>query len=303
MSNYDRKVFSAYNTRNSMFYSFILIIIIAIPISITLYLTLQVPITFSALMFSTLIGRLILLSYLAASSKNNKYETTNTSITIKFGPLQKSFNYNQIIKAEIIKLKLILRIFRASLPGFHWGLFKTNIGSAHIYATRIKGQFILLTLNDGEKIALSPEKPEEFLNTIEERKNLFKTQPTSLIKQKEQTTRTIIQVLAVTTAYIIFLAYFTWVYIQLPINRPITFWLQWSTKPIRRQDRIVMGSRNSSGTSHNKHNLNPKVWKKRKRLDNIIGNNIYYSTRCIRLRHIHHFLANLKKQKLWKFSS
>ena len=223
MSNYDRKVFSTYHTKNSIFYSFILILIIAIPISVILYLTLQGPITFSALMFSTLIGLLILLSYLAASSKNNKYEITNNLINIKFGPLQKSFNYSQIIKAEIINLKLILRIFGASLPGFHWGLFKTNIGNAHIYATRIEGQFILLTLNDGEKIALSPEQPREFLNAIEERKNLFNTQPTSIIKQKEQTKRTIaiIQVIAVTTAYIIFLAYFTWVYIQLPQIVPL----------------------------------------------------------------------------------
>jgi hypothetical protein len=300
MSNYDRKVFSAYHTRNSMFYSFILIIIIAIPISITLYLTLQVPITFSALMFSTLIGRLILLSYLAASSKNNKYETTNTSITIKFGPLQKSFNYNQIIKAEIIKLKLILRIFRASLPGFHWGLFKTNIGSAHIYATRIKGQFIRRRKNRP-----IPRKTGRISQYNRRKKKpiqdpTYKPHKTKRTNNKDNSNNP-------SSSSHHSLHYISRLFHlglhTTPINRPITFWLQWSTKPIRRQDRIVMGSRNSSGTSHNKHNLNPKVWKKRKRLDNIIGNNIYYSTRCIRLRHIHHFLANLKKQKLWKFSS
>ncbi len=62
-----------------------------------------------------------------------------------------------------MNLNLTIRLFGASLPGFHWGLFKTTVGKAHVYATMISGDFIVITLNDGEKLVLSPRNPLLFL--------------------------------------------------------------------------------------------------------------------------------------------
>jgi len=65
-----------------------------------------------------------------------------------------------------VNLSLSLRLFGATLPGFHWGLFRTSIGNAHDYATKKSGEFAVITLDDGEKIALSPEETDLFLEAL-----------------------------------------------------------------------------------------------------------------------------------------
>jgi len=166
----NKKIFKAHHSGKNKYYNLIFILIIAIPISIILYLTLEGPIVFSALMSTILLGVLFLLAYFAVSTGSSKYELSTTSLSVNFGLLKKRFDYDRIIKVEIVNLRLLLRLFGASLPGLHWGLYKTSIGNAHVYATKIEGSFILLTIDDGERIVLSPEEPERFLETIKERK-------------------------------------------------------------------------------------------------------------------------------------
>jgi hypothetical protein len=62
-----------------------------------------------------------------------------------------------------------LRILAHSVPGFQWGSFKTSIGNINVYATKPSGEFVVITLNDGEKIALSPAEPQYFLGALKEK--------------------------------------------------------------------------------------------------------------------------------------
>jgi uncharacterized membrane protein len=219
------EIFSAHHSGKNKYYNSIFILIIAIPIGIILYLTLEGPIVFSAVMFTILLGVLFLLTYFALSTGNSKYELSTTSLAVNFGLIKKRFDYRLIAKVEIVNLRLLIRLFGASLPGFHWGLFKTSIGNAHVYATKIEGSFILLTLNDGERIVLSPEEPERFLETIKQRKPFSDDQTGKETTEETRSAKKIayIQVLAVSAMYIVFLGYFFWVYFQLPQIVPLHF--------------------------------------------------------------------------------
>ncbi len=172
-----------------------------------------------------LLGVLFLLVHFAVSNGSSKYELSTTSLSVNFGLLKKRFDYDRIIKVEIVNLRLLLRLFGASLPGFHWGLYKTSIGNAHVYATKIEGSFILLTIVDGERIVLSPEEPERFLEIIKERKPFSDGQTGKEITEETRSAKktAYIQVLAVSAMYIAFLGYFFWVYFQLPQIVPLHF--------------------------------------------------------------------------------
>jgi hypothetical protein len=153
------------------------------------------------------------------------YELSASEFRVNFGLLKKSISYSRVVNAEIVDLKLSLRLFGASLPGVNWGLFRTSIGNAHVYATKIEGDFIVITLNDGEKIALSPEEPTLFLESMKEKTKLS---PTQNIKETEHQNRSFkrlmyAQVLAVSIATIAFLGYFAWVYASLPEIVPVHF--------------------------------------------------------------------------------
>ena len=224
MSN-NLEIFKAHHSEKTKYYGLIFILIIAIPIGIILFLTLQGPIFFSALMFTVLIGVIFLLAYFSLSTGSARYELSSKNLAVIFGLIRKRIVYARIVEVEIADLKLVLRLFGASLPGFHWGFYKTNIGNAHVYATRIEGKFIVLTLDDGEKIAISPEDPECFLKAIQEKGYLFKGQTGKEIAQHAQSIQksAYIQVLAVSITYVSFLVYFFWVYVQLPQIIPLHF--------------------------------------------------------------------------------
>jgi len=168
---------------------------------------------------------LFLLVYFSLSTGSARYELSSKNLSVIFGIIKKRVEYARIVSVEIVDLKLVLRLFGASLPGFHWGFYKTNIGNAHVYATRIEGKFIILTLDDGEKIAISPEDPEGFLKAIKEKGYLFKGQSGKEIAQQAQSIQksAYIQVLAVSITYIAFLGYFFWVFVQLPQVIPLHF--------------------------------------------------------------------------------
>jgi len=219
------EIFKAHHSEKTKYYSLIFILIISIPIGIILFLTLQGPIFFSVLMFTVLLGVLFLLAYFSLSTGSARYELSNKNLAVLFGLIKKRIDYTRIVEVEIVNLKLVLRLFGASLPGFHWGFYRTSIGNAHVYATRIEGKFIVITLDDGEKIAISPEEPERFLEALKEKGYLFKIQTNKEISQQTQSIQkaVYIQVLAVSITYVAFLGYFFWVYVQLPQIIPLHF--------------------------------------------------------------------------------
>jgi hypothetical protein len=176
-------------------------------------------------MFSTLVTVLLMLVYFALSSGGMKYELTSKEIAVNLGLFKKKIEYSRIVDIDIVDLKLLIRLFGASLPGFHWGLFKTSVGNAHVYATKISGQFILITLVDGEKIALSPERLDQLSEAIKEKTTLIRDRKTEKLDQQEKSINKLLylQVLAVTIAYAIFLIDFLRVYTSLPEIVPVHF--------------------------------------------------------------------------------
>ena len=77
-------------------------------------------------------------------------------VSFPLSPLRVS--YTKIRYAGKVETSLRFRLFGGSLPGAHWGTFTTSsLGNAQVYATKYKGEFVLLELSDGEKILISPQ--------------------------------------------------------------------------------------------------------------------------------------------------
>jgi hypothetical protein len=169
MTREDTQIYKSHHGDKSKWYGLIFIIILAIPIGAVLSLTVEVSLFFSAFMFAILLSVLLLLAYFTFSGGNLKYEVTAKESRVNFGLLKKRIPFTRIVNVEKVNLTLSLRLFGASLPGFHWGLFRTSIGNVHVYATKTSGDFAVITLDDGEKIALSPEEPDCFLEALKEK--------------------------------------------------------------------------------------------------------------------------------------
>lgn len=217
--------FPAHHSPKSKYYSIIFILILAVPISILLFLFLDGPLFFTITMSAVLLGVFGLIVYFAISSSKTQYQTTSTGLRVNFGLLKKDVPYSKIAKAEVTDITVSLRLFGASLPGFHWGLFRTSIGNLHLYATKIDGPFLVLTLTNGEKYAFSPQDADSLLDTLEQNCALFGIQTSTAVKRKEEnlTKLLYLQVGVVCAVYAIYLCYFFWVYVSLPQTVPLHF--------------------------------------------------------------------------------
>jgi hypothetical protein len=225
MTSQNTQTYLPHYSGKTKYYGLIFILIIAVPIGTLLYLTLQGPVLFSISMSSILLGVLAVLVCFTFSGGSLKYTITPKELQINFGLLKKRVPYRQITNVEKINLQLSLRLFGASLPGLHWGLFRITVGNAHVYATKINGEFVLITLADGEKIALSPKEPDQFVDALSGKGVMFNRQSTREISELKQSQKRLayLQVLAVSLAYVAFLGYFFWVYVSLPQVVPVHF--------------------------------------------------------------------------------
>jgi hypothetical protein len=213
------------HSSKSNYYGIIFLVILAVPIGALMFLFLQGPVAFTAVMGSVLLAVLLLLGYLTFSAGHMKYQLSNTHVQVNIGLIKKKIAYQQIASVEAAELKLNLRLFGASLPGLHWGLFRTSIGNAHVYATRIDGEFVVLTLVDGEKLVLSPAQPLQFLEAAKAKtagavKGVI-TKPDLSVGAGQWVVYA--QVLAVFGAYLVFVGYFFAVYAALPETVPVHF--------------------------------------------------------------------------------
>lgn len=225
MYNQEAIVYDSHHSKTTKYYGLLFLLIFAIPIGILLFLMLEGPLFFVVIMFSTLLGVYLAIAYFTFTSGSLKYELSAKELRIRFGLINKKIAYSRIIGVEKVQLSLSLRLFGASLPGFHWGLYRTNIGNAHVYGTRISGDYIIITLQNGEKIALSPKEPDHFLNAVNESKNGFGKTDLDLIKREDQSVKKYLygQILSVALVYAVFLGFFFWVYVSLPQIVPVHF--------------------------------------------------------------------------------
>jgi hypothetical protein len=213
-----------------MVWGLLLIAIIDIPLLLFFFLGSQGPIFFSVLMggILTLIDGLVLS--LAFLGKRMSYKLETDDLAVNFGLRGRKIPYSSIRSVQLSHTTLLLRLFGASWPGLHWGLYKAkDVGRVWTYSTKMKGDFILINLVDGKTIAISPEKPENFLSEINAWETRFGTGSPSEVKGVE-TTRKIVytQVLAVATAFTVFLGYLLWVYPSLPEVIPVHFDFNWN---------------------------------------------------------------------------
>lgn len=167
--------------------------------------------------------------YLTIKARNMSYEITKNEIKINFFT-KTPIPFTLIKSVEKINLTLLLRLFGGSWPGLHWGLFKTSQGNAQVYATKIRGTFILITLMDGRKIAITPSEPEAFLERIFAEQERFEKATAKMIKQSAAYSKKLVyaQIAIVTCAFFAFLGYFLWVYPSLPEIVPMHFSLNWT---------------------------------------------------------------------------
>jgi len=224
------KVFKPSQTRSTMLWGLVLLAIIDIPLLIFFIFGFQGP-PFLLIIFG---GIFILVDGLVLSlgffGKRMSYNLGKNDFTIDFGFLKRRIPYSSIRKVQLSHTTLLLRLFGASWPGLHWGLYKAkDVGQVWAYSTRMTGDFILIELMNGIKVAISPEDPKTFLNEMEAQKNRFGTANPSEVAGFETSKRVVyLQVATVTAAFLVFLGYLLWIYPSLPEVIPVHFDFNWN---------------------------------------------------------------------------
>lgn len=187
------------------------------------------PIVFSISMLtiSGLIAGFML--YVTFAGRNMSYELGDSEFKVNFGPMKLSAPYSAINRVQLSPVKLLLRIFGGSWPGLHWGIFQADIGRVHAYSTRRSGNFILVSLGDGRKIAISPEEPKEFLEEMSAKIDRIPESSATDVKLYETSSKTVCaQVLMVIIAYMLLVAYVLSIYPSLPEVIPVHFDFSWN---------------------------------------------------------------------------
>jgi ABC-type proline/glycine betaine transport system permease subunit len=144
-------VFDAHYSSAAKYYNALFIFLVAIPLGIGCFVSLNGPIVFTIIMFSCTIPCIALIVYLAISSGRSRYELSCKELGIKILFYNKKISYTQIVNAEKVELSLLVKLFGAGMPGLYCGRFSTSIGNVQAYATKLKGEYIALTLKDGKK--------------------------------------------------------------------------------------------------------------------------------------------------------
>jgi hypothetical protein len=215
--------YDAHHSSTTKYYNILLILLIMIPVGYVFFLSLEVSLIFSLVLFSVMFVLIVAICF-AVSRGGLWYELSPTEVRVN-GLFNKKVPYTQITKVEKVQLMLLLKVFGGGLPGLYWGLFSTSIGNVSVYCTKRSGDYIMLTLANGQKLLLSPKEPDRFLDAITEQKIPVGTIQTSEIESEKRSLNKFVyaQVLVVTAAFCIFLGYFFIVYPALPQIVPVHF--------------------------------------------------------------------------------
>lgn len=194
---------------------FITIIVLAEKTATAILLTSILPIAVSAL---------IVYSSYAASHMRYILDDEEMRISFPLSPLR--VGYGKIRAAGKVETRLNFRLFGGSLPGAHWGTFTTSgLGNARVYATRYKGEFVLLELSDGEKILITPSDPNAFIEALKAKTDFTAPTLTDVAEPRLDKGKAAIQIAVVTVAWLAFIAYVAVIYPGLPDTIPVHFGL------------------------------------------------------------------------------
>ncbi len=213
-----------------MVWGLVLLAIIDAPLLLFFFLGFQGP-TFSLVILAVILilvdGLVLSLGFLG---KRMSYNLGDDEFTVNFGLSKRRIPYSTIRNVQRSQTTLLFRLFGASWPGFHWGLYSAKgVGRVWVYSTRMSGDFVLIEQVNGKKIAVSPENPESFLNEINTQKSRFATSSPSEVKTFEASTKVVyLQVVTVAAAFFVFLGYLLWIYPSLPEIIPVHFDFNWN---------------------------------------------------------------------------
>jgi hypothetical protein len=223
------KIFKPHQTRNTALWGLILIVVIDVPFIVFLLVS-QGPALFYLLMGGLLVVIDGLILPFTLFGKRMRYALDEDAVTIHFGLSRRRVPYTMIQDARLAPTTLQLRLFGASWPGLHWGLYTAkDVGRVWVYATRMRGDFVLLSLVDGKTIVLSPEDPQAFLSAVSAQQHRFGTiSPGDIAAREPSQTVVYAQVLAVLVAFFAFFGYLLWIYPWLPEVIPVHFDLSWT---------------------------------------------------------------------------
>jgi len=225
------KVFKPSQTRSTLLWSFVLIALIDVPLLLFFfYFGFQGSLFFFAVLTAIVILIDCLVFSLGFLGRRMSYKLGENEFAVNFGLSKRRIPYSAIRSVKLAKTTLVLRLFGASWPGFHWGLYKTkDAGRVWVYSTIMRGDFVLVELVSGKQIAVSPENPGSFLSEINSRKNRFGTSSPNEVKNFETSTKLVyVQIAVVATAFFAFLGYLLWIYPSLPEIIPVHFDLNWN---------------------------------------------------------------------------
>jgi hypothetical protein len=123
----------------------------------------------------TLIIVVGLVLSLAFLSKRMKFIIRENEFLINFGFFKRKIPFSSIRDVKLSKTTLLFRLFSASWPGFHWGPYKAkDVGKVWVYSAKMRGVFVILELVDGNKVAVSPENPEQLFNEFNSQRSRFR---------------------------------------------------------------------------------------------------------------------------------
>ena len=224
------KIFRPSQTKNTIAWGLVLLALIDIPLMLLFFLGSQGPAFFFIIMGAILIlidGLVLSLTFLG---KRMSYKLGEDDFTVNFGLSKRKIPYSSIRNVQLFHTTLLLRLFGASWPGLHWGLYEAkDVGRVWVYSTKMSGDFVLVNLVNGRKIVISPEDPEIFINEIDAWRSRFGTSSPSEVERLETSTRVVYaQVVTVIAAFMVFLGYLLWIYPSLPEVIPVHFDFNWN---------------------------------------------------------------------------
>ena len=167
-----------------------------------------------------------LIIYFAYSAGKSEYifEEDGLRICFPLSPLR--IPYDKIRNAEKVDTVLGFRIFGGSLPGAHWGTFITsNLGKAQVFATKYKGTFVLLETDDYDKILLTPQESDAFLEVLEGKTEFSDPTPLIIVEPQLDQRLAYLQIAIVGLAWICLVYYVASIYPNLPEIIPVHFGL------------------------------------------------------------------------------
>lgn len=216
--------FPATASPNSFKWTIIIALLIDVPIISILILSGVKPESITLLVFilPAAVSALIIYSSYAAGKIEYILEENQLRVKFPLSPLR--ISYSKIRGAGKVETSLRFRLFGGSLPGAHWGTFSTsNLGSTQVYATRAKGEFVLLELSDRTRVLLSPRDPDVFLEALRE-KTEFSSPVLGDVEEPRLDRRlAVAQVVVVTFAWVAFVAFVASIYPGLPEVIPVHF--------------------------------------------------------------------------------